>query len=87
LIGWAAGLIAGTAMAASTHFQSGVFPLPLDGFTVPGSAALYALALNLVVSIILSPLLDRIPAMRGSDETSRRDYSFDAGEAVGSALR
>src|SRR5215471_16091067 len=87
LIGWAAGLIAGTAMAASTHFQSAVFPLPLDGFTIPGYAALYALALNLIVSVVLSPLLDRVPATRGSDETTRRDYSFDAGEPVVSALR
>jgi solute:Na+ symporter, SSS family len=74
-------------MAASTHFQSAVFPLPLDGFTIPGYAALYALALNFIVSITLSPLLDRVPATRGSDETAKRDYFFDAGEPVGSAVR
>jgi solute:Na+ symporter, SSS family len=87
LVGWAFGLIAGTAMAASTYFQSAVFPLQLDGLTVPGYAALYALALNLFVSVILSPLLNRLPATRGSDETTTRDYSFDAGQSVGSALR
>jgi SSS family solute:Na+ symporter len=64
-----------------------VFPLQLDGLTIPGYAALYALALNLVVSVILSPLLNRLPATRGSDETTTRDYSFDAAEPVGSALR
>ena len=46
IIGWAAGLISGTWMAASLGFQSAVFPLVVDGFTVPGYAALYALAIN-----------------------------------------
>jgi solute:Na+ symporter, SSS family len=87
LVGWAVGLIAGTGMAASTYFQSAVFPLQLDGLTIPGYAALYALALNLFVSVILSPLLNRLPATRGSDETTSWDYSFDAGEPVGSAAR
>ena len=46
IIGWAAGLISGTWMAASLGFQSAVFPLVVDGLTVPGYAALYALAIN-----------------------------------------
>src|ERR1019366_5433312 len=52
IIGWAAGLIAGTWMAASLSFQSAVFPLAVDGFTVPGYAALYALGINFAVSIV-----------------------------------
>lgn len=36
LIGWAAGIVVGTGMAAAQHFQSAVFPLTLDGFAAPG---------------------------------------------------
>ena len=74
IIGWAAGLIAGTWMAASLSFQSAVFPLAVDGFTVPGYAALYALAINFAVSIVLSLLFNQILAIRGTDLTSAADY-------------
>jgi SSS family solute:Na+ symporter len=76
IIGWAAGLIAGTWMAASLSFQSAVFPLAVDGFTVPGYAALYALGINFTVSIVLSFLLNPIRAARGMDQTSAADYRF-----------
>lgn len=74
IMGWAAGLIAGTWMAASLSFQSAVFPLAVDGFTVPGYAALYALAINFAVSIVLSLLFNQILATRGTDLTSAADY-------------
>ena len=82
LVGWAAGIVAGTAMAASTHFQSAVFPLAIDGFTAPGYAALYALILNFAVSILLSALLNPVPVSRGSDETAAGDYRFDSARAA-----
>ena len=65
-------------MAASTHFQSAVFPLAVDGFTVPGYAALYALALNFVVSIVLSALFNSVRLGSSGDETAAGDYRFDA---------
>jgi SSS family solute:Na+ symporter len=74
IVGWAAGLITGTWMAASLSFQSAVFPLAVDGFTVPGYAALYALAINFAVSIVLSLLFNQILAIRGTDLTSAADY-------------
>ena len=77
LVGWAAGIVCGTAMAASTQFQSATFPLSLDGLTVPGYAALYALIINFVVSIVLSLLLNVVQGMRGSDETTASDYLYD----------
>jgi solute:Na+ symporter, SSS family len=76
IIGWAAGLISGTWMAASLSFQSAVFPLAVDGFTVPGYAALYALGINFVVSIVFSLLLNQIRAAHGTDQTTAADYSF-----------
>ena len=77
IIGWAAGLVSGTWMVASNGFQSAVFPLAIDGLTIPGYAALYALAINFVVSIVLSLLLNPIRVTRGTDRTSAADYHFD----------
>lgn len=74
IVGWAAGLTTGTWMAASLSFQSAIFPLAVDGFTVPGYAALYALAINFAVSILLSLLFNQILATRGTDLTSAADY-------------
>jgi SSS family solute:Na+ symporter len=82
LVGWAAGIAAGTAMAGSTGFQSAVFPLALDGLTVPGYAALYALALNFAVSIVLSALLNAVRLGESRDETADGDYRFDPARAA-----
>jgi solute:Na+ symporter, SSS family len=76
IIGWAAGLISGTWMAASLGFQSAVFPLAVDGLTVPGYAALYALAINFLVSIVFSFLLNPVQATLGTDQTLAADYRF-----------
>jgi SSS family solute:Na+ symporter len=81
ITGWAAGLISGTWMAASLNFQSAVFPLAIDGLTVPGYAALYALSINFTVSIVLSLLLNPIRATHGSDQTAAADYHINAAAA------
>ena len=78
IIGWGAGLASGTWMVASLSLQSAVFPLAIDGLTVPGYAALYALAINFVVSLALTPVLNLIPMTRGSDRTRPSDYQFDS---------
>jgi hypothetical protein len=70
------GIVSGTWMAATTYFQSAIFPFVAGGFTVPGYAALYALTINFGVSIILSWLLNPIGATYGSDETRAADYCF-----------
>jgi hypothetical protein len=46
----------------------------VDGFTVPGYAALYALGVNFAVSIVLSFLLNPVRATLGMDQTSAVDY-------------
>jgi solute:Na+ symporter, SSS family len=86
IIGWAAGFTTGTLMAASTGFQSAVFPLALDGLTVPGYAALYALGINFGVSIVLTPMLNLLPQSRGKDETLPADYHFDSAKPVPEAV-
>jgi SSS family solute:Na+ symporter len=62
--GWATGMVCGTAMAISLDFKgSGVYPLHLFGQTWGMYAAIPALALNLIVSFGLSPVLDRLHAV------------------------
>ena len=76
IVGWATGLISGTWMVATTNFQSAIFPFAFGTLTLPGYAALYALAINFAVSIVLSWLLHPIRATHGTDETSAADYRF-----------
>jgi solute:Na+ symporter, SSS family len=60
LLGWAAGTCVGTYMAASRGFASSIYPLDMFGVTVPGYAALYAVLVNFLVAVALSPLFDRL---------------------------
>ena len=62
------------ACSGPSQCQSAVFPLAIDGLTVPGYAALYALAINFAVSAVLSLLLNPIGATRGADQTTVTDY-------------
>ncbi|MEA2905308.1 MAG: solute:Na+ symporter, family [Alphaproteobacteria bacterium] len=79
LIGWAAGLLTGTWMAGTTGFQSATFALQVDGLTVPGYAALYALALNFGISIVLSVIFNQFRSIKGADETAPTDYQLSSG--------
>ena len=74
LVGWAAGTIAGTAMAFATKLTP-TFPLELAGFTFPGYTAFYTVLLNLVLAIVLTPVFNMLRARRGhTDETVAADY-------------
>jgi SSS family solute:Na+ symporter len=74
LIGWALGMLAGTAMAVSQNFGS-VYPLQFLGSTIPGYAAFYAFVLNLVVAVILTWVFNAASAPAGADETKELDYT------------
>jgi solute:Na+ symporter, SSS family len=80
LLGWACGMVVGTAMAASTHFKSAIFalhlPQALGAFVAPGYAALYALIVNLVVALVLSAILNasRSAAAAALDPAARFDF-------------
>ena len=80
LIGWAVGMLTGTAMAVSQNFTS-VYPLPLFGATVPGYAALYALIVNLVVAVVLTWVFNAMTVSAGNDETAEIDYTSSAAAA------
>jgi SSS family solute:Na+ symporter len=74
LVGWAAGIIAGTGMAAAVNLTP-TYPLQLAGDTFPGYTALYTVILNLVLVIVLTPIFNAISAQRiPFDETVASDY-------------
>jgi SSS family solute:Na+ symporter len=60
-------------MAVSQNFTS-VYPLQLGGVSIPGYAALYALILNLVVSVVLTWAFNAMTVESGRDETAEQDY-------------
>lgn len=72
LIGWAAGIVAGTAMFIAANFAP-TYALAVGGFTFPGYSALYALIINLVLTLILSPLLNLVNESP-ADETAAAEY-------------
>jgi hypothetical protein len=43
---------------------------------VPGYAALYALASNVVLSIVLSLIFNTVSTTKGGDQTVAADYRF-----------
>jgi SSS family solute:Na+ symporter len=72
LIGWAAGTFAGTYMVASVNFAS-TYSLTIGGWTFPGYIAVYALILNLVIAIVVTPLMNTLGA-KPQDQTAAADY-------------
>jgi len=74
LLGWAVGTASGTAMAIATKLTT-TFPLTVGGYTFPGYTAVYTLALNLVVAVILTPVFNAMgKQVSPVDETVAADY-------------
>lgn len=74
LLGWVAGIAAGTWMAASLKLASSIFPIHLGGLAVPGYAAVWALLVNLAVSIVVSAVLRMLGMADAADQTRPSDY-------------
>ncbi len=73
LLGWMAGIGAGTAMAASNGFASAIYALQVGSWTLPCYAALSSLVLNMAVATILSIVFNAF-AGGGIDATKAEDY-------------
>jgi len=73
VLGWLAGIVVGTAMAASQSFRP-IFPLQIAGWTIPTYAALASLILNVVVVVALTPVFNAMRTGRGEDETRAEHY-------------
>jgi len=72
LVGWAAGMIAGTAMAAAANFTPS-FTLAFAGWTFPGYTALYTVILNVVLAVVLTPVFNALRETP-ADATVAADY-------------
>ncbi len=72
LIGWAAGIVTGTAMFVAADLAP-TFPLAVGGFTFPGYAAFYAIIVNLVLTVVLTLLFNPMGA-GSADETVATEY-------------
>jgi SSS family solute:Na+ symporter len=72
--GWAAGMVTGTLMAISLDFKSSVYALDLFGLHLNAYEALYALALNLGVAVVLTVVLRALRVPDGADETRPADF-------------
>src|SRR6266852_434217 len=73
LIGWATGIVTGTWMAASVNLAA-AYPLHIGGLTAPGYIAVWTLILNLVVTVVLTAILNALGAAKPRDETAAADY-------------
>ncbi|MGO4307920.1 monocarboxylate uptake permease MctP [Cupriavidus sp. RAF12] len=62
LAGWFIGIVTGTALAISMGLKP-VYPLQLGGVTYPVYIGVLALAVNIVVSVIVSAIMPRTRAM------------------------
>jgi SSS family solute:Na+ symporter len=74
LAGWAAGMVAGTAMAVSVGMKS-VYPVHIGGWVCPMYAAVPAVLLNLAVTVVITLLLNACKVSPGLDATVAEDYS------------
>jgi SSS family solute:Na+ symporter len=72
LVGWAAGIVAGTAMFVAANLAP-TYTLEVGAFTFPGYSALYAVIINLVLTVILTPLFNLMGG-RPADETIAAEY-------------
>jgi solute:Na+ symporter, SSS family len=72
LAGWAVGTAAGTWMFVAVNLTPN-FPLAIGGHTFPGYTALYTVILNLIVTIVLTPVFNALGG-RQHDATVAADY-------------
>jgi SSS family solute:Na+ symporter len=74
LLGWLVGIGFGTWVAYNNEFKNANYNLHIGGLTIPGYAALYALILNIVVSVIASLLFKAVDKTVPHDSTLLSDY-------------
>jgi SSS family solute:Na+ symporter len=72
--GWLAGMVSGTLMATSSDFKTSIYELHIFGTTISAYEAIFALAVNVIVSVVLTFVFRAVGAYHGHDETSPGDY-------------
>ena len=79
--GWAVGMVVGTLMAQSQDFAP-TYPLEILGTTINAYTGVFALAANLVVTIVLTLALRPSGVRDDADETRPEDFDELAEDAV-----
>ncbi|HEY0344934.1 MAG TPA: sodium:solute symporter family protein [Solirubrobacteraceae bacterium] len=79
--GWAVGMTVGTLMAASQDFAP-TYPLELLGTKINAYTGIFALAANLVVTLVLTLVLRAAGVRDAGDETQAEDFDELAEDAV-----
>lgn len=74
LWGWAAGMATGTGLALARDLKSSVFPFQFGSHVYIVYAAIPALLANLLVSVVLTWVLDAMGRERPIDQTQPSDY-------------
>ena len=82
LIGLLSGLIVGTLLVVEQNFLSSITTISFGGLNLPIYVAISALAVNLLVSVTLTPLLRFMQVEAGKDATTPAD--FEAHPVAGS---
>ena len=72
LVGWTVGTTAGTWMFVAANLTPN-YPLAVGGYTFPGYSALYTVILNLIVTVVLTPVFNAMSAAQ-TDATVAADY-------------
>jgi SSS family solute:Na+ symporter len=79
--GWAVGMVLGTLMAQSQDFAP-TYPLDLFGTKINAYTGVFALAANLVVTLVLTVALRAAAVRDGGDETESADFDELAEDAA-----
>jgi SSS family solute:Na+ symporter len=84
LVGWAVGMVYGTVEAykvaspVTKHFGGSLRAIP--AIEQMGYIAMTAFALNVILAVVLSLVLNAMKVSNGADETTLGDYFADAGD-------
>lgn len=75
LIGWLVGIIYGIYMWGTTGYKSTTYALNLFGHPVPAYAGIWALTVNVIVTVVLTLVFNAANMNNGHDRTVEADYS------------
>ena len=74
LLGWAVGMGFGTLVVDANAFKNATYVLSVAGYQLPAYVAIYALAANLIVAVIVTLLVNMAGRTERRDATVAADY-------------
>lgn len=74
ILGWLAGIGVGLAMEYSVGWTTSTYVLNVGSQAIAGYAGIWAIIVNLVVTVVISLILNAAKVTNGKDETAPKDY-------------